>query len=192
VSKLSSTILDENSREIWDTNQTALASTTANGFRIADIPYTGSPLASSTLYYWRIKFWDQGGLDSAYSTSSAFTLAPTLGSGQYVGVIQNTTFTYDAVSRAFSHSHPRSCESKTLTRASDTQTVGNITGLTDYADTGVGKTIAYTYDTLYRLTTASTTQASSTPYALSYTYGGNRDSHDYSVIRCIYASSRKN
>jgi RHS repeat-associated protein len=117
---------------------------TPNNTRIADIPYSGSAVASSTLYYWRIALYDQGGLQSPYSTSSAFSLAPLTGTAQYVEIVQNTAFSYDAV--------------------------GNITAIQDQNDTGTGKSVTYTYDTLYRLTNASTTNASTTPYALAYTY----------------------
>ena len=55
----------------WDTSQAALASSTSKGSRIADISYAGSPLASSTPYYWRIKFWDTAGHEGAWSTTTA-------------------------------------------------------------------------------------------------------------------------
>ena len=41
---------------------------------------------------------------------------------------------------------------------------------TDYASTGVGKTVVYVYDELNRMTSASTTAASSTPYLRTYDY----------------------
>ena len=151
----------------WDTGQTALASSTSQGARIADISYGGSTLASSTTYYWRIKFWDAGGLTSGWATSTTFSLAPSVGSVQYVEVVQNTSFMYDAK--------------------------GNITQITDYADTGLGKTVLYTYDTLNRLTLASTTAASSTPYSLAYTFDalGNITSGDagpYTYAGTAYAN----
>lgn len=128
----------------WDTGMTALASTTANGARIAPIPYSGTTLASSTLYYWRIKFWDQDGLDGPWATSTAFYLAPTAPGTTYVEIAQNLTFTYDPA--------------------------GNITTLNDSGDIGAGKTIVYTYDSLNRLTNASTTAASTTPLIINYAY----------------------
>ncbi len=48
--------------------------------------------------------------------------------------------------------------------------VGNITQITDYSDTGTGKVVAFGYDDLSRLTSASTTAASSTPYTQTYSY----------------------
>ena len=40
----------------------------------------------------------------------------------------------------------------------------------DTSDTGAGKAVTLTYDDLYRLTSASTTAASSTPYSRTYAY----------------------
>ena len=40
----------------------------------------------------------------------------------------------------------------------------------DHSVTGAGKTVAYSYDGLNRLTRASTTLASSTPYRHQFTY----------------------
>ncbi|OHA66816.1 MAG: hypothetical protein A3D59_00065 [Candidatus Wildermuthbacteria bacterium RIFCSPHIGHO2_02_FULL_47_17] len=48
--------------------------------------------------------------------------------------------------------------------------VGNITQITDGSLSGGGKTVLFTYDTLNRLTSASTTAASSTPYYEGYVY----------------------
>ena len=47
---------------------------------------------------------------------------------------------------------------------------GNITNITDNSKTGTGKIANFAYDPLNRLTSASTTVASSTPYTYSYTY----------------------
>ncbi|MBP9749671.1 MAG: VCBS repeat-containing protein, partial [Candidatus Pacebacteria bacterium] len=60
---------------VWDSATTAMASTTA-GNRSPDIAYAGAALASSTTYYWRIKFWDDDGAEGAWSTTTAsFSLA---------------------------------------------------------------------------------------------------------------------
>ena len=48
--------------------------------------------------------------------------------------------------------------------------MGNITSITDCSGTDAAKTVVFTYDDLYRLTTASTTAANSTPYLESYGY----------------------
>ena len=48
---------------------------------------------------------------------------------------------------------------------------GNITTMRDAGDTGLGKSTTFSYDALNRLTNASTTAASSTPFTRSYEYG---------------------
>ena len=52
----------------------------------------------------------------------------------------------------------------------DYDAVGNITSITDLSDNGAGKIVSFAYDGLNRLTYASTTQASSTPYKHTFTY----------------------
>jgi len=130
----------------WDSAKSALASSTPPGMRVADISYSGSALASSTMYYWRIKFWDQLDAEGAWSAAtSTFSLAPTVSTTSiFYHVIQDINYVYDDV--------------------------GNITLLTDNSETGTGKVVEYTYDDLYRLTVASTTAASSTPYRYEYEY----------------------
>ena len=50
--------------------------TTSQGSRSPNISYAGSALASSTTYYWRIKFWDISNTEGSYSTTtSTFSLA---------------------------------------------------------------------------------------------------------------------
>ena len=66
------------------------------------------------------------------------------GSPSVNGNIQNIAYTYDKV--------------------------GNITQITDNSDTGAGKAITFSYDDLNRLTFASTTAASSTPFKHSFAY----------------------
>jgi hypothetical protein len=72
--------------------------------------------------------------------------------------------------------------------------LGNITTLTDTSDTGLGKAITFGYDDLYRLTSASTTTASSTPYSRTYTYSniGNitnkSDQGDYTYSETGYTN----
>ncbi len=46
----------------------------------------------------------------------------------------------------------------------------NITQITDHSHTGAGKVVVFGYDDLSRLTSASTTAASSTPFRQTYTY----------------------
>ena len=128
----------------WDSGTTTMATTTA-GNRSSDLSYAGSALASSTTYYWRIKFSDDDGATGAWSTTtSTFSLAASGGGGGLAEILQNIFYTYD--------------------------NVGNITNITDYSDTGTGKVVLFGYDDLYRLTSASTTAASSTPFSHSYAY----------------------
>lgn len=129
----------------WDSGTTTMA-TTSQGARSPDISYAGSALASSTTYYWRVAFVDVAGAGSAWSTTTAsFSLAAAATtSPSFVEVIQDINFTYDDV--------------------------GNITQIVDRSDTGAGKVVTYQYDDLYRLLSASTTAASSTPYHYAYTY----------------------
>lgn len=48
--------------------------------------------------------------------------------------------------------------------------IGNITGITDASDTQANKTLAFTYDSLHRLLSASTTAATSTSFREEYSY----------------------
>jgi RHS repeat-associated protein len=134
----------------WDSAKTAMASTT-QGTRSPDISYGGTTLASSTTYYWRIKFWDDDRLASDWSSTtgtSTFSLAASGGGGSSgpltVNVVQNISYTYDAV--------------------------GNIRQIQDESDTGTGKLLGLSYDHLNRLTSASTTVASSTSFSHTYAY----------------------
>jgi RHS repeat-associated protein len=61
---------------IWDTGSTTM-STTSVGERSPEIMYTGPTLATSTTYYWRIKFWDLSGSEGDWSITPAyFTFVP--------------------------------------------------------------------------------------------------------------------
>lgn len=74
----------------WDGTKTSLASSTTEGTRIADISYGGSALASSTTYYWRIKFWDDDDAEGLWSTgTNTFSLAA--GSSSGGGAVATTT-----------------------------------------------------------------------------------------------------
>jgi RHS repeat-associated protein len=136
----------------WDSSKATLSSSTAQGARTPDISYTGTTLASSTQYYWRIRLWDNSNATGTWSTAtSSFILAssPTSSSTSptypfFAAIPQHLTYTYDSV--------------------------GNITQIIDRSGTRGAATTTYTYDNLYRLTSASTTLASSTPYRETYAY----------------------
>ena len=130
----------------WDSGKETLSSTTLQGTRTPDITYGGSPLVPVTTYYWRIKLWDVAGLSNGWSIpTSTFALASSSASSTgFVPVVQHLTYTYDLV--------------------------GNISQIVDKSNTKSAATTTYTYDPLYRLTSASTTLASSTPYKETYAY----------------------
>lgn len=65
----------------WDSGSTTLASSTSEGNHIGDVSYSGTTLASSTNYYWRIKFWNDSGFEGDWSTTTAsFNLSSSTGS----------------------------------------------------------------------------------------------------------------
>ncbi len=128
----------------WDSTKTSLASSTPQGTRIADVSYSGTALASSTTYYWRIRFWDVASSTGAWSTAtSTFSLATSSPPIVYNG-IQNLSYIYDAV--------------------------GNIVEISDTSITSGAHVATFAYDDLYRLTLASTTMVTSTPYTRTYAY----------------------
>ena len=62
---------------IWDSTQTSLTPTIVNGARSQDITYAGPTLNAYFTYYWRIKFWDNHGLEGAWSSTAQFSLVVT-------------------------------------------------------------------------------------------------------------------
>ena len=64
---------DWSSAEKWDSTQTSMTSC-SEGSRCSDIIYAGSSLSAGTTYYWRIRFWDDGGLAGAWSETLQFTM----------------------------------------------------------------------------------------------------------------------
>jgi len=126
----------------WDSDKSSFTVAANEGSRSELVSYSGSTLATSTTYYWRIKFWDWDGNEGEWSTSTAtFKLS----AGPIaIGLIEERTYTYDKV--------------------------GNITQIVDTSDTGSRATTSYGYDDLYRLTSASTTDATSTSYVRTFEY----------------------
>ncbi len=62
---------------MWDSDKTSISSIT-NGARSSDISYTGTTLTTNgTTYYWRIRFWDNNGEVSPWSTINSFTMSGT-------------------------------------------------------------------------------------------------------------------
>ncbi len=128
------------SSPFWDSTKTAVSATTTVGSRIPDVSYAGSALTRNTTYYWRIKTWDANGIASPWSDTNNFYFALSGTSN----IIQDISYLYDAV--------------------------GNITRITDISGTQAAKIVNYAYDDLYRLTSAITSVASSSPYTYTYTY----------------------
>ena len=56
---------------IWDSGSQSMADCN-QGVRCSDISYAGPTLAEGVTYYWKIKFWDDGGLEGAWSTEEAY------------------------------------------------------------------------------------------------------------------------
>ncbi|MDB5264658.1 MAG: hypothetical protein JWN64_229 [Parcubacteria group bacterium] len=125
----------------WDSGPVAVASSTPVGQRVSGMTYTGPALLPTETYYWRVKFWDNHSNEGAWSTATSTFSTGVLSTGN---VIQNTYFIYDDV--------------------------GNILQINDYSETLLARQVVYGYDDLYRLTTASTTGASTTPFSQTYTY----------------------
>lgn len=105
----------------------------------ADFTNSEPAQTGGAIYYLYAYYADQTGTTQdpklVVETSSGSSAAP---------LIQNSTFTYDAV--------------------------GNITQIADASETLTSHTTVYSYDDLHRLVTASTTLATSTPYSHSYAY----------------------
>jgi hypothetical protein len=57
----------------WDSLKTHLTNSTTPGSRIEEVEYSGPPFGVSTTYYWRIKLWDKGGDEGAWSSTGNFT-----------------------------------------------------------------------------------------------------------------------
>ena len=58
---------------MWDTGQAAMSSL-ASGARSTDVSYAGTSLSyNGSTYYWRIRFWDNKGAVSNWSTTQSFS-----------------------------------------------------------------------------------------------------------------------
>lgn len=66
---------DWGSAEMWDSGKTLLTTPCLEGTQCENITYAGSTLGYDTTYYWRMKFWDQGGLEGVWSSTGQFTTA---------------------------------------------------------------------------------------------------------------------
>jgi len=57
--------------EMWDSTKTSMSPLT-EGQRSSAVSYDGSALQWGETYYWRIKFWDNGGTASPWNTETAY------------------------------------------------------------------------------------------------------------------------
>lgn len=124
----------------WDTGKTSITSTTTEGTRTPNVIYAGPDLEYQITYYWRIKVWDENGTPGPWSEAATFTFTVSGASD----IVQDIYYTYDSV--------------------------GNITRVDDRSGTQAARIVQYGYDDLYRLTLASTTAASTTPYRHTFAY----------------------
>ena len=61
----SRTRLDRDSADVWDTNKTSTS-------MAPSVSYAGPPLVSDTVYYWKVRVWDQRGRPSTWSETATF------------------------------------------------------------------------------------------------------------------------
>ena len=61
-------LLAEGSADLWDSGQ-------VNSDQSVHIPYNGKPLEAGSVYFWKVKTWDNHGAESPYSNVSAFKTA---------------------------------------------------------------------------------------------------------------------
>ncbi len=54
---------------MWDTGQTSITPI-VNGTQSSNIDYDGNPMTKGVTYYWRIRFWDNKGLPSPWSSGT--------------------------------------------------------------------------------------------------------------------------
>lgn len=64
-------LLVEGKADLWDSRRVESDNSVA-------VPYNGTPLKPSTVYYWKVKLWDSQGRESDYSPAKSFITAGTL------------------------------------------------------------------------------------------------------------------
>lgn len=126
----------------WDSGRKTLSSSTPANQRTPQIYSTTTFPQNGSTYYWRIALFDQSGFGNWSTVTSLFTMN-TPPQSYPSTILQDLTYAYDAV--------------------------GNITSITDRSGTnGVGST-TYSYDNLYRLIGATSSQSYNN-YTQTYTY----------------------
>lgn len=63
--------LTKNEADVWDSRKTESNNSVA-------VPYTGTALQPSKVYYWKVQVWDNHGKESAFSPIKSFMTAPVL------------------------------------------------------------------------------------------------------------------
>lgn len=80
------------SSPVWDSQKQSLPDEIGNGYRSQELSYAGTALTPLSTYYWRIKFWDIGDVEGAWSTTTAsFSVSPA------PLAFFNSVYGYDAV-----------------------------------------------------------------------------------------------
>ena len=144
--------------------------TTTEGSRSPGLSYAGTALASSTTYYWRIKFSDDDGATGAWSTeTSTFSL-------RAGGVIQDLDFAYDANGNITQITEFATTSAKRTV----IYTYDDLNRLLTASSTGVGSGSDYTHTYVYNAVGNITSGN-----AGSYTYAGTNYAkpHATSAIR---------
>lgn len=95
------TASDFTGTSMWDSTKTAFGTPIVNGARSSEVSYAGSTLSAGITYYWRIKFWDNGDLETSWPSAGTFSLddnpaAPTglLTDGQTNPVLLDDPYPY--------------------------------------------------------------------------------------------------
>jgi RHS repeat-associated protein len=129
-----------------NTGKTSMTSI-SEGTRTADLSSTTTLPLDGTTYYWRMKLWDNDGMEGAWSNGNDFFTTQDQSGTTFTSgtTIQDLTYTYDKI--------------------------GNITQIIDDAGTDTSGTTTYQYDDLSRLTQSSKTQTGNNlDYTRNYTY----------------------
>lgn len=88
----SEALLHEGKADMWDSGR-------MEGPNSSTVGYCGEPLKPSTVYYWKVKTWDNHGTESGYSAARAFMTAAVLDDGVSFSPLTKTDGRPVAVSR---------------------------------------------------------------------------------------------
>lgn len=175
---------------IWDSGQVSLSSSTPNGMRSPDILYGGSALAlNQSKYYWRIKFWDQSGAPTYWSTTADyFIMGGTINYGakvegggfmKYTHVTGSNDLWYSYDKRGVKYTFGSASSSRVYNPAAVSSPLAFRWMLDSVVDTN-GNSMAYTYATdsnqIYPSKIVYTTNGTSTGiYEVGFIYEPRTD-----------------